>query len=186
MGETAMAGAITKLPIKTESKTGAPGAIVTRPHATFDSLRREIDRVFDHFNWGSRGFPFTRRAFELDLPSLAPTGWDIAPAVDVTEKDKEYEITAELPGLDEKNIEVKLSNGTLTIRGEKKEETEEKKKDFHLSERHYGSFMRSFQLPGGVDKPKIEASFAKGVLTVKLPKSAEAQKNEQKIAIKAG
>jgi HSP20 family protein len=177
-----MASAVT--PVKTDSKT-APGAVLARPRASFDSLRREIDRVFDTFNWGSWGFPLARRAFDFELPSLATAGWDIAPAVDVAEKDKEYEITAELPGLDEKHIEVKLSNDTLTIKGEKKEETEEKRKDYHLSERHYGSFMRSFQLPEGVDRAKIEANFSKGVLTVKLPKSVEAQKNEHKITIKA-
>ena len=119
------------------------------------------------------------------MPSLRSTSWDIAPAVDVAEKDEECEITAELPGLDEKNIEVKLANGTLTIKGEKKEEKEEKQKDYYLSERSYGSFIRSFQLPEGVDEGKIEASFVKGVLTVKLPKSAEAQKNEKTISIKA-
>ena len=101
--------------------------------------------------------------------------WNIAPAVDVSEKDKEFEIMAELPGLDEKDVEVKLANGNLTIKGEKKEEKEEREKDYYLSERRYGSFVRSFPLPEGVNADKIEASFAKGVLTVKLPKTAEAQ-----------
>ena len=109
----------------------------------------------------------------------------VLPAVDVAEKDKEYEITAELPGMDESNIEVKLSNGMLTITGEKKEEKEEKKKDYYLSERRYGSFERSFQLPEGVDADKIEAKFTKGVLKVVLPKTAEAQKSVKKIAVKA-
>ena len=152
---------------------------------TFDALRREVERVFNSFNWGSWGFPFGRRSFDFEMPSLRSTSWDIAPAVDVAEKEKEYEITTELPGLDEKNIEVKLANGTLTIKGEKNEEKEEKRKDYHLSERSYGSFMRSFLIPDGVDESKIEASFAKGILTVKLPKSAEAQKNEKTISVKA-
>lgn len=86
--------------------------------------------------------------------------------------------------MNEKNIEVKLSNGTLTIRGEKKEEKEEKEKDYYLSERRYGSFERSFQLPEGIDANKIEAQFAKGVLKVVLPKSPEAQKGVKKIAVK--
>src|SRR5690606_41318480 len=101
------------------------------------------------------------------------------------EKEKEYEITAELPGIDEKNVEIKLANGTLTIKGEKKEEKEEKQKDYHLSERRYGSFQRSFPLPEGIDTDKVEATFAKGVLTVKLPKTVEAQKAEKKITVKA-
>jgi HSP20 family protein len=108
-----------------------------------------------------------------------------SPAVDVTESDKAYEITAELPGLDEKNIEVNVANGGLTIRGEKKEEKEEKQKDYYVSERRYGSFERYFSLPEGVDADKIQASFKNGVLKVTLPKTAEAQKPAKKIEVKA-
>ena len=104
--------------------------------------------------------------------------------MDIAEREKEYEITAELPGIDERNIDLKFSNGMLTIKGEKTEEKEEKKKDYYLSERRFGSFQRSFQVPDGVDADKIEASFKNGVLTVILPKSAGAQKQEKKIAIK--
>jgi HSP20 family protein len=96
------------------------------------------------------------------------------------------EITAELPGMDEKNIEVKVTDGILTIKGEKQEEKEEKKKDYYLHERHFGSFERSFGLPEGVDINKIEAAFKKGVLTVTLPKKPEAQKPAKKIEVKAG
>ena len=87
--------------------------------------------------------------------------------------------------MDEKSIEVKFSDGMLTIKGEKEETKEEKEKDYHLSERRYGSFQRTFGVPDGVDANKIEATFTKGVLTVVLPKSAEAQKAEKKIAVKA-
>jgi len=80
---------------------------------------------------------------------------------------------------------VKVVNGNLTIKGEKQEEKEEKKKDYYLQERHFGSFERRFQLPEGVDADKIEASFKKGVLTVTLPKKLEAQKPEKKIDVKA-
>ncbi|MGZ8309448.1 MAG: Hsp20/alpha crystallin family protein, partial [Rhodoplanes sp.] len=86
-------------------------------------------------------------------------------------------------GIDASNIDVKLANGVLTIRGEKKEEKEEKEKDYYLSERRFGSFQRSFELPEGIDEDKIQASFEKGVLTIKLPKGAEAQKPEKKISI---
>ncbi len=129
--------------------------------------------------------PSTRALFGRELPSLRNADWPVAPAMDLVEKDKEYEITAELPGIDEKNVEIKLSNNTLTIKGEKQEEKEQKDKDYYLSERRYGSFQRSFQLPEGVDVDKIDASFAKGVLTVKLPKTAEAHKAEKKITVKA-
>ncbi len=107
------------------------------------------------------------------------------PAVDVTETDKTYEITAELPGMDEKNIEVKVADGVLTIEGEKQEEKEKKEKDYYLSERSFGSFQRSFKVPNGVDTDKIDATFKNGVLKVILPKSAEAQKAEKKITVKA-
>src|SRR5262249_6712975 len=107
-----------------------------------------------------------------------------APAVDVTEREKDYEITAELPGLDEKDIEVKVANGVLTIKGEKKDEKEEKQKDYYLSERRYGSFLRSFQLPEAGDEAKIKGGYAKGALTVRLPKSAKAQEAEKTIPIK--
>ena len=87
--------------------------------------------------------------------------------------------------MDEKNIEVSVANGALTIRGEKQEEKEEKEKDYYLRERSYGSFERCFRVPEGVDANKIEANFKKGVLTVTLPKTVEAQQPEKKIAIKA-
>jgi HSP20 family protein len=87
--------------------------------------------------------------------------------------------------MDEKNIEVQLSNGNLTIKGEKKEEKEEKKKDFHLQERRFGSFERTFGVPEGVDTDKIQANFTKGVLTITLPKKLEAQKPAKKIDVKA-
>jgi HSP20 family protein len=99
--------------------------------------------------------------------------------------EKAYELTAELPGIEEKNVDVKVANGVLTIKGEKQEEKEEKKKDYYLRERHFGSFERSFQVPDGVDNDKIEASFKKGVLTVTLPKKPEAQKAVKTIDIKA-
>jgi HSP20 family protein len=175
-----MAEAATKLPIRTEKQAPAPAVGSWAP---FDMLRREIDQLFDGF--GSRWRPFgSSRAFELEPSWPRGTAWNLAPAVDVAERETEYEITAELPGLDEKDIEVKLANGTLTIRGEKKEEREEKRKDYHLSERRYGSFTRSFSVPEGVDAEKIEAGFSKGVLTVKLPKSAAAQQTKT-IAVKA-
>jgi HSP20 family protein len=107
-----------------------------------------------------------------------------APAVDIAETDKGYEITAELPGMDESNIGVKFADGTLTIKGEKRGEKEEKNKDWYLSERRYGSFQRSFGVPDGVDTDKIEANFKNGVLTVTLPKTPQAQRSEKKIAIR--
>ncbi|MGO4869445.1 MAG: Hsp20/alpha crystallin family protein [Roseiarcus sp.] len=179
-----MAEAPTKVPVKAEKKT-APAMGAMAPWAPFETLRREIDRVFDTVGSGSWPFALGRRSFQFDLPWPREANWALNPAVDVTEKDKEFEISAELPGLSEKDIEVKLSNGTLVIKGEKKEEKEEREKDYYLSERRFGSFVRSFAVPEGVDADKIEATFAKGVLTIKLPKTAEAQKSETKIPVKA-
>jgi len=175
-----MAETITKLPVKIEN-TSAPTLQAWRP---FENLRREIDRLFDDWDGGLWRSPFRRSLFEAPFwrgESALPS----VPAVDIAETEKGYEITAELPGMDEKNMEVKFADGVLTIKGEKQEEKEEKKKDYYLSERNYGSFQRSFQVPDGVENDKIEASFKKGVLTVTLPKSAEAQKAEKKIAVKA-
>jgi HSP20 family protein len=172
----------TKLPVKTEKSNTPPSK--AGEWAPFDSLRREIDRLFDEFHPFGWRLPSTRSAFGFDMPKL-PDAWNVAPAIDLVEKEKEYEITAELPGIDEKNVEIKLANNTLTIKGEKKEEKEEKQKDYYLSERRYGSFQRSFALHDGIDADKIEANFAKGVLTVKLPKTTEAQKAEKKIEVKA-
>ena len=87
--------------------------------------------------------------------------------------------------MDEKDIEAKLAGGVLTIEGEKREEMEEKQKDYCLRERRFGSFERRFAVPEGVDADKIEASFKKGVLTAILPKKPEAQKPEKKIEVKA-
>jgi HSP20 family protein len=171
-----------KPPVRSEKKTVAPAKEHWSP---FDSLRREIDRLFDDFqpmNWRS---PFGRHRLGLDIEWPRPATWQIAPAMDLVERDKEFEITAELPGMEEKDIDIKLSNGALVIKGEKTEEKEEREKDYHLSERRYGSFQRSFALPDGIDMDKITANFAKGVLTVRLPKTAEARKNEKKIAVKS-
>ncbi len=173
-----MAEPATKLPVKTEQER----PLALRDWHPFERLRREMDRLFDEFDWRS---PFRRWVFDIEPLWRRELSWTATPAVDIAEKDKAYEVTAELPGMDENNIEVKVANGMLTIKGEKKEEKEEKKKDYYHSERRYGSFERRFQVPDGVDTSKIEASFKKGVLTVTLPKTAEAQAAEKKIAVKS-
>ena len=174
-----MAEAVTTMPVKGEA-SDAQRASGSRPLA---NLRREIDYLFDDF-LGLGRKPAGRTLFDVEPFWRGELSFAKAPATDIIEKDKEYEITAELPGMDESNIDVKFADGLLTIKGEKKEEREETKKDYYLSERRYGAFHRSFQIPSGVDADKIVASFKNGVLTVTLPKTAEAQKQEKKIAIK--
>jgi HSP20 family protein len=173
-----MVEAATKFPVKNEAKTDRPAE--WRP---FEGLRREIDRLFDDFQWGSWRSPLSRSVFDIEPSWRGEISWGKAPAVDLVEKDKAYEITAELPGMDEKDIEVKFADGVLSIKGENREETEEKKKDWYLSERRYGSFQRAFRVPDGVEADKIEANFKNGVLTVNLPKLPEAIKREKKISI---
>jgi len=141
------------------------------------AFRDEMDRFFDRF---SKGFGVP--AFE---PFWSRTDEFSVPVVDFTEDEKAYTVTAELPGIDEKDIDVTVSDGMLAIKGEKKQEKEEKNKNYYLSERSYGSFQRTFAMPEGVDQDKIAANFAKGVLTVTLAKSAEAQKSQKKIEVKA-
>ena len=175
-----MAEAATKLAVKSETSTTPSTRVVEwRP---FEGLRNQVDRLFRDFETGFLQSPFYR---DVDSFWRRDVAFAVTPAVDIIEKSNAFEITAELPGLDANNIELSLSDDVLTIKGEKKEEKEEKKKDYYLSERRYGSFERRMQIPEGVDADKIEATFKKGVLTVTLPKKAEAQKPEQKISVKA-
>ncbi len=179
-----MAEAASKLPVKTETKPAERGS-TTQPWWPVEGLRREVDHLFDDFDRNFWSFPFRRSMLAIEPLWRRKLSWAATPAVNIIESDKAYEITAELPGMDEKNIEVKVVNGNLLIKGEKQEEKEEKKKDYYLHERQFGSFERCFEVPEGVDADKIEASFKKGVLTVTLPKKPEAQKPEKKIEVKA-
>jgi HSP20 family protein len=108
-----------------------------------------------------------------------------APAIDMSEDEKACTISAELPGIDAKDIDVSISGDMLALKGEKCHEKEEKDKNYHFSERAYGSFQRSFELPGRIDRNKIAPDFSKGVLTITLPKTAEAQKPTKKIEVKS-
>ena len=176
-----MTKAETQVPVKVETKRESAPARWQWPG--LGNLRNEIDRLFEDFDPGSP-FPFRRALREIEPLWRGEMTWT-APAVDMVENEKEYELTAELPGLDEKNIELKVSNGMMTIKGEKQEQKEEKKKDYFLSERRFGSFERTFRLPEGVETDKIAATIKKGVLTVTLPKTVEAQKPEKKIEVKS-
>lgn len=140
-----------------------------------DTLHREMERLFDDV-WRERG------RFSWPESFGGEKAW---PSIDEAEDESGYRITVELPGLDEKDVDVTLADGVLTIRGEKKQEDEEKRRDYYRTERSYGSFRRVLAVPGEVDEAKIRASFKKGVLTVELPKTAEAQKKVKHIDIKA-
>ncbi|OPY61632.1 Hsp20/alpha crystallin family protein [Syntrophorhabdus aromaticivorans] len=138
----------------------------------FQSFRSEMDRLMERFfhSFGTRPFDARTGVF--------------VPQLDVVDEGTVVEVSVELPGIDEKDIEVSLSKDALVIKGEKKEEKEEKGKDYYRSERSFGSFTRSIALPEGVDTEGGEASFKKGVLTVRLPKTKEAIKETKKIPVK--
>ncbi|MEX0853319.1 MAG: Hsp20/alpha crystallin family protein [Bauldia sp.] len=176
-----MSELFTKLPVKTGKGDRWP---VPFGLPSLESLQRDIDRLFENFGGGSWSLPM-RRTFGLEPLLRGDVSWGNVPAVDIVERDKAFEITAEIPGMEEKDVELKVSSGVLTIKGEKSEEKEEKEKDYYLSERRYGAFERSFRIPDEVDTDKIEATFKKGVLTVTMPKKPEAQKPEKKITVKA-
>jgi HSP20 family protein len=140
----------------------------------FAMMQREMNRVFDAINrnWGLGAFPEFTGSF--------------MPRLDVTEDTNVFMVTAELPGMSEKEIDLSISGDTLTIRGEKKEVKEDKNKNYYYSERSYGNFMRSIPLPQQVDTNKVSASFNKGVLTITLPKTAAAMESTKKIDVKMG
>ena len=177
-----MAEAATKLPIKTEAGSAAPAA-KPADWQPFEALRNQVDRLFHDFQTGFLQAPSYRSLLDIEPFWRREFGFNVTPAIDIVEKDKAFEVTAELPGLDVKDIDIKLANGMLTIKGEKQEQKEEKTKDRYVSERRYGSFRRSLQVPGSVDAGKIEASYKSGVLTVTLPKSPDAQNNQKKIPV---
>lgn len=166
-----------------EVKKTAPAA--TNAPDAWRSLRTEMDRMFDRFA-GGWGMPSLRRMFDAEPALRYESTFTVpSPAVDITEDDGNYKVTAELPGMTEKEIEVAVSGDMLTLKGEKKEEKEQKEKNFYLSERSYGSFQRSFCVPEGVDRNKIAADFSKGVLTISMPKTAKAVEQQKKIEVKA-
>jgi len=145
--------------------------ISTNPFKDIEKVRSEMDRLWDTFLFGRP----QRRGFEEIAEWL--------PAVDVTETKSEIVVNAEIPGMEAKDIDISLNEGTLTIRGEKKQEKEEKEEAYHLIERRYGTFTRSIPLPKEVDGNRARAFYKNGVLKVRLPKSGEAEKKEVKIKV---
>ena len=139
----------------------------------FDNLHDEVDRLFEEFAGNSIWPRQSTRLLDRD----------IAPAVDVSETEKFVEVSADLPGIDEKDVDVTLSDNVLTIRAKRESEVEDKKKDFHRIERTYGSYFRQIPMPCEVQEDDVQASFKKGVLTVMLPKAPEARSSQKKIEV---
>jgi HSP20 family protein len=176
-----------KVEVKKQEAKAAPPAPARREISyPLSDLRAEVDRLFDRFSSGFPSLSMGRDLFDWDPFHTSGGTFSVtAPHVDVSETDKGYEISAELPGLDEKDINVEVKDDVLTISGEKKEESEKEEKDYHVSERRFGSFRRSFRLPSGVNQDKLSADFKKGVLKIAMPKSADSQKKSRKIDVKA-
>jgi HSP20 family protein len=141
----------------------------------FMQMRREIDQMFNGMLGDWTG--------PMNLLDRRLGNW--MPQVDVNETAKEIRVTAELPGMEEKDLEVSLVEGALTIKGEKSEEREEEKGDVHRSERQYGMFERTIPLPSEVNVDSVKASFKKGVLKITLPKTKEAQSNRRIIPVQS-
>ncbi len=155
------------VPVKKRNETGLV-------HHPVEALQRRMNRMFDDFfgDWGIEPFGWFERENRF------------VPSLNINETDKDYKITAELPGMDEKDIELNITDGVVTLSGEKKQESEDKGKGWHRIERSYGSFSRSVQLPGDIDEEKVQAELKKGVLTITLPKTPQAQSKTKKIDIK--
>ena len=162
--------------IRKQPTTGAP---TPRYRDPFAEMRAEMDHLFDRFLGGS--------FFGRPAPSgRAEPAATLAPNVDIRENDKEIILEAELPGIDEKDIQLVVRDRVLSIKGEKKSERDEKKDTYHVIERRYGSFERAFELPDSADEEQIKAEFNKGVLRVVVPKRPEAVKAEKTIPIGKG
>jgi HSP20 family protein len=139
-------------------------------------LHREMNELFDGF---------MREFGGPSLPSLwsETAGGRVSPNFEVAETDDAIQVTAELPGLEEKDIQVTLDDNILTVKGEKKQEREEKKKSYHLSECRYGQFQRVIPLPAGIEADQVKARFKKGVLNITLPKARQATTEGRRIPV---
>ncbi len=149
-----------------------PPLTTRREDDPFARLHREIEKVFE------------------DFPKMTPMRWpgedvEVGFKLDMSETEKEMILTAELPGVDEKDIDITLSGDVLTVKGEKKMESERKGDNYYVAERTYGAFARTLRLPYAVKEKDIDAKFESGVLTIVLPKPEEARTESKKIAIKA-
>jgi HSP20 family protein len=158
--------------LKTLEKTGkTPATRSDAPVGWLFDWHRDFDRMFEDFMGG--------------LPSMFHRGMPMmTPSMNLAETEKTYEVTIDLPGMDEKDVEITLKDGVLMVKGEKKVEHEEKDKTFHVVERSFGAFSRAIRVPEAVEEDKIAARFEKGVLTISLPRAPEVAKEVRKIEVK--
>ena len=165
------------------------------------SLRNEINRLFDRFGgrsaaprsgrratdlWSPEDLWFGRDPFDLLESAFAGAGLESFGHADLSETEDAYELQVDLPGMKKEDISVDFSDGILTLSGERRDEREDKRKGYYLSERSYGAYQRSFRVPESVKHDDISAQFSDGVLTVTLPKTEEAQKTSRRIDVEEG
>jgi HSP20 family protein len=146
----------------------------------FLALHREMNRLFDE---AVRGFGLSEGGTS---PEALASGGVAVPRIDVSETDQNLKVFVELPGVDQNDVEITLTDDVLTIRGEKKAEHENQQQNYHVMERSYGSFARAIRLPFTVNPDQVQATFKDGVLSVALPKPAETQQKEHRIQISSG
>lgn len=175
-GEGDEAGAVVPVQ-RSEAPEQLPETGIYHPLAL---LHRRMNQLFDTT---FRGFGMPPLGFDLQFPQFTHSGL-IKPQVNIGGNDKEYEITVEIPGVDEKDVKIEITGTTMTISGEKKHEKEEKKKNYYRMERSYGSFQRVLSLPGDADQDEAKATFKNGILTVKMQRKALPQKDVKQIDIK--
>jgi HSP20 family protein len=159
---------------------GAPRGGASEPAGAWNplaTLRREMDRLFDEFGTSRWPVPGAMRLM-AEMPPV--------PAMDLVEREGSYEITVEIPGIDVKDVELRVAGDMLTLRGEKREESDRSEKGRHVSERRYGTFQRSLRLPPDAEADKVEASCTNGILRITLPRSDTARAREKRIDIRSG
>jgi HSP20 family protein len=144
-----------------------------QPFQELSTLQRQMNRLFESLAGRTSGQPF-----EEEISS-----WEFGPPVDIIEDDQKLTFKVEVPGIEEKDIQVEVENNVLTVRGERRIEKDVKEEDYRRMERHYGAFTRSFTLPPSVDAEKIDANYSNGVLGIQIPKRAEAKPKLIKVNI---
>ena len=157
-------GKAANVPVRRESS-----AMLSDP---FWNMHREVDRLFDSVFSQLGGWP---ASFDVRNPGAGP----MKPNLDIKETKKDYQIAVEIPGVEEKDVELELSNGLLTIKGEKKHEEKQEDDNYYCVERTYGSFSRSLALPSDAEEGGIEATFRNGVLTITVPRKHVAKQKEE-------
>lgn len=179
-----MGSKVKNVNVTRENEKQSGGSLAGHPRLA--GLRDEIDRLFDQFL--ERGWLAPYAGLWEPLPSTGEGRFRNLmelPRADLSESDTEFELTVELPGMSGKDIEVTVTDKIISLKGEKRSEHESREKDYYIAERSYGSVRRDFAMPSGVDAGKVTASFSKGILKLRMPKTKEGRSKSRRLDIKA-